>query len=440
MAISLKMNEDVGIVKSELVTINRTDSEEVLKSKPNRCFPFAPPIYIPVIFFYTGKDGDNLLQSYLVPQKLKESLSKTLAIFYPLAGRIKDDDTIDCNDEGAEILDARVKIQLSKFLKKPHVEVLDQLVPGDLLCTRLGAEDVPLAIQVNSFECGGVAIGVLLSHKIADGPAMVEFISKWAATARSTNEEAMDATLVPGSLFPPKSSVLRFMFSTSETVVMRRLVLDASAIAALRARSTSHPTLGSHRPTRVEVVSALIWSCFMKARRDKGPATVSVSNLAVNLRGTMVPPVQVSCFGNFLAIAVTNAIVISECNGDMQGCLEKELRESIRAIDRDFIEELKGPNGPTKFHEGVKNIAENHLDSNIHLCSFSSWCRFPFYEVDFGWGKPTWVSCCTLPIQNMAIFIDRRCDDGMEAWVNMQADEMAIFEQDQELLSFASIP
>ena len=41
MAISLKMNEDVGIVKSELVTINRTDSEEVLKSKPDRCFPVS---------------------------------------------------------------------------------------------------------------------------------------------------------------------------------------------------------------------------------------------------------------------------------------------------------------------------------------------------------------------------------------------------------------
>ncbi|RWR73659.1 IQ domain-containing protein IQM1 [Cinnamomum micranthum f. kanehirae] len=41
MAVSIKMNEDVGIVKSELVTINRTDSEEVLKSKPASCFPVS---------------------------------------------------------------------------------------------------------------------------------------------------------------------------------------------------------------------------------------------------------------------------------------------------------------------------------------------------------------------------------------------------------------
>ncbi|RWR73656.1 vinorine synthase [Cinnamomum micranthum f. kanehirae] len=407
--------EKVEVISKEMIKPSSPTPLHLRSFKLSLLDQLAPPIYIPIIFFYTGKDGDNLLQSYQVPQKLKASLSKTLAIFYPLAGRIKDDDTIDCNDEGVEIFDARVKIQLSEFLKKPHVEVLDQLVPGDLLCTRSGAEDVPLAIQVNSFECGGAAIGVRLSHKIADGAAMVVFISKWAATARGTNEEAMDATLVSASLFPPRSSVLRCMFPISETVVMRRLVLDAYAIAALRARPL--------------------------AKRDKGPATVSVSYHAVNLRGRMVPPVQHSCFGNLWAIAVTRGIAISECNGDMQGCLEKELRESIRAIDSDFIEELKGPDGAIKAQESTKNMAENYLDSDIHVCTFSSWCRFPFYEVDFGWGKPTWVSCCTLPINNLAIFIDgRSCDDGMEAWVNMEADEMAIFEQDQELLSFVSIP
>ena len=178
----------------------------------------------------------------------------------------------------------------------------------------------------------------------------------------------------------------------------------------------------------------------MKARNDKGPATVSVPTHAVNLRGRMVPPVQHSCFGNLWAVTVTKGVAISESYGDMQGCLENELRESIRAIDSDFIEELKGPDGAIKAHEGMKNMAENYLDRDIQVCTFTSWCRFPFYEVDFGWGKPTRVSCCTIPINNLAIFIDRRCDDGMEAWVNMEADDMARFEQDQELLSFVSIP
>ncbi|XXG48335.1 hypothetical protein AAC387_Pa02g2815 [Persea americana] len=178
--------EKVEVISKELIKPSSPTPPHLRSFKLSLLDQLAPPIYISMIFFYTGKDGDNLQQSYQVAKKLKASLSKTLAIFYPLAGRIKDDDTIDCNDEGAEIFDARVKIQLFEFLKKPPVEVLDQLVPGDILCTRSGAEDVPLAIQVNSFECGGVAIGVPLSHKIVDAAAMVEFISKWAATARGT--------------------------------------------------------------------------------------------------------------------------------------------------------------------------------------------------------------------------------------------------------------
>ncbi|KAJ8645832.1 hypothetical protein MRB53_007580 [Persea americana] len=124
----------------------------------------------------------------------------------------------------------------------------------------------------------------------------------------------------------------------------------------------------------------------------------------------------------------------------MEGCLEKQLRDAIRAIDYDFIEELKGPDGAIKAHEGMKNMAENSLDKDVHICSFSSWCRFPFYEVDFGWGKPIWVSCRTFPAKNFTTLIGRRWDDGMEVWVNMEAEEMAKFEQDPELLSFISIP
>ncbi|KAJ8645831.1 hypothetical protein MRB53_007579 [Persea americana] len=178
----------------------------------------------------------------------------------------------------------------------------------------------------------------------------------------------------------------------------------------------------------------------MKTKRDKGAITVSVSTHAVNVRGRMRPLVPESYFGNLWVATITKGVMIRECNGDIQGVLENQLRNAIKAIDSDFIEELKGPDGSIKAHEGMKSMAENYLDNDIHLCHFSSWGRFPFYEADFGWGKPIWVSVCTIPVKNCAFFIGRRWDDGMEVWVNVEADEMAEFEQDQELLSFVSIP
>ncbi|KAK7845432.1 vinorine synthase [Quercus suber] len=49
------------------------------------------------IFFYSKSDGDVIAKS----NKLKQSLSKLLTSYYPLAGRIKDNISVDCNDEGA---------------------------------------------------------------------------------------------------------------------------------------------------------------------------------------------------------------------------------------------------------------------------------------------------------------------------------------------------
>ncbi|KAM7484127.1 hypothetical protein LguiA_000136 [Lonicera macranthoides] len=44
--------------------------------------------------------------------------------------------------------------------------------------------DLLLAIQVNIFECGGIAIGVCILHKFADAVSLIfMFINCWPATA-----------------------------------------------------------------------------------------------------------------------------------------------------------------------------------------------------------------------------------------------------------------
>ena len=37
--------------------------------------------------------------------------------------------------------------------------------------------DIVLAIQVNIFQCSGMAIGVCISHKVADASSMVTFVN-----------------------------------------------------------------------------------------------------------------------------------------------------------------------------------------------------------------------------------------------------------------------
>lgn len=82
---------------------------------------------------------------------------------------------VDCNDEGAEFLEASIDSTLSNFLQKSQHKDLDQFFPYGLCGDKDLQSDkmIPLAVQVNHFECGGVAVAVSLCHKIADGSSLV---------------------------------------------------------------------------------------------------------------------------------------------------------------------------------------------------------------------------------------------------------------------------
>lgn len=81
-----------------------------------------PSPYAPIILYYTSPNSDKTYLSE-VPKRLellKKSLSETLTQFYPLGGKIKElDFSIECNDEGANFVQAKVKCPIDKFLVQP---------------------------------------------------------------------------------------------------------------------------------------------------------------------------------------------------------------------------------------------------------------------------------------------------------------------------------
>ncbi|KAK9291984.1 hypothetical protein L1049_019936 [Liquidambar formosana] len=145
----------------------------------------APPIYVPLVLFYSAADfiGNDAVDHTTISDRLKKSLSKTLSRFYPLCGRMKENASIECNDEGVLYVEARPNVALSDILKNPEISVLEQFLPFDPYRVRLDKEAVITAIQVNVFDCGGIGIGVCILHKIADGATVASFINAWAATA-----------------------------------------------------------------------------------------------------------------------------------------------------------------------------------------------------------------------------------------------------------------
>ncbi|KAL6970094.1 shikimate O-hydroxycinnamoyltransferase [Sarracenia purpurea var. burkii] len=149
----------------------------------------APWAHWPLLFFYPA-DADtskNPSESHERLERLKKSLSETLTLFYPHAGRfIKDDLLIDCNDEGVEFLEAKVNVRLMEFLSEApnNLELLNRFVSYDIGAPT-SATTPMVAIQVTTFECGGLVLGVRTSHIITDGFTASTFLNAWATASRS---------------------------------------------------------------------------------------------------------------------------------------------------------------------------------------------------------------------------------------------------------------
>ncbi|XP_008231723.1 PREDICTED: BAHD acyltransferase At5g47980-like [Prunus mume] len=431
--------------------------------------------YTQTLFFYSANNnitcsGGGANSTDMVAMRMKErdycqdlirSLAKTLIHFYPLAGRLsKGHDMIQCTDAGAVFVTARVKCSLSQIFEHPDPEMLTGLVPaigqpdgdGDGVSTRLPL----LAVQANLFECGGIAIGLSMSHKVFDGITASAFISCWAKMALDDGVDDQVPFMVPkfdaASYFPP----LDFLNSSQPSpsppelvgikYITKRFVFDAPKIVNLQSNLAS--ALAPHAPTRILVLSALVWKCAMEALSKSSNIPLgsrpSSFKLAMDLRRRFEPPMSQTLGGN----AVANIFVIAT-----PSLLQGQEESDDETIDlKDLVVKLRkgleqqNATYPTKLPfdsiEAWKRTEEyEKLRGNAdmyHLCS-GSWCRLPFYEADFGWGKPAWVSIPSTGIKDLVIFIEKRDGKGIEALVSVSEEIMEHFESNPELLKYASV-
>ncbi|KAB2626781.1 vinorine synthase-like [Pyrus ussuriensis x Pyrus communis] len=365
---------------------------------------------------------------------VKQSLSKTLTQYYPLAGRVIENAYVDCNDQGAPYVQARVRSPLSDVISQPEPNQLNQLLP----CELDNVGDLVLAVQVNVFDCGGMAIGVCISHKVADALSLIMFLNSWASISRG-DCNIKNSTVNPpifdlATHFPPRS-ISGFKPSTGitrEKIVTKRFVFSASTVASLRSKYTDNKN-NERKPTRIEALSAFIWARVIASTQGKpNPNTLYKVLHAVNLRTRMDPPLPEYHFGNVSRFAMSSP---SFDEGEDMCCgMVGQMREAIKTINGDYIAKIKDGNAHLKF---LKQRAEEFMKGEVASFSFTSLCRFPLYETDFGWSKPVWVASASLTFKNLVVFMDAGpgSSGGIEVWVNLKEEDMAKFQDDEQLLA-----
>lgn len=370
-----------------------------------------PEYYISCMLFYPNPHHEIST----ICLQLKNSLSKTLVPYYPLAGRLVKNDYIDCNDQGIEFIQVRIHCQLDSFLKKTRFYAADQ----NLLCG--SAEDSLVVVQLSHFDCGGVAIAVSISHKVADGSAAAAFMNDWALSTRLSSHMPTPL-LVSDSLFPPGNNVISRPFVPCHNCVMRRFLFPVEDIEKLKTKAIESGILG---PTKVEVVIALLYQCATVAKRSSrnGFSRTSVLSQTVNLRPSLKLPQN--AIGNMFSLHF---------------CFVEDDKMEIPALIGE-IRKAKLKLRKLPYESQMKELGESleKLDPNtVDIYVFSSLCGFPIYDIDFGWGKPTRVQAFQNEINNQIFLMDSP-QDGIEAFVILEEEMISAFENNELLLPFTSL-
>ncbi|TXG64594.1 hypothetical protein EZV62_011588 [Acer yangbiense] len=335
---------------------------------------------------------------------LEKSLSEILTLFYPLAGRyIKENLSVSCNDEGVEYIEALVNSQLSPILLGEfETKELNCFLPDEL---EESAISPLVAIQVNIFNYGGLAIGLRLSHRIIDGFTCSMFMNGWAKACKVGLNDVTIPNFESGILFPPRDlSGFQFLHSPktkSHELVTKMFSFDEETISKLKIEAGC-------KPSTTEVLTALI----MRAKINAAAAR------ARNRTCLLLVREQELGLNNFVdqvrdAIRDTMMEYAKKESSDEDGFFSKVVKQCI-----DIVEETR----------------EGELD--VHM--FSSVMSLPFHQADFGWGMPDWVSMGKMSSKSV-FFIARSNGSGdkkglIEAWVTMDKDDMACFEKDPSIV------
>ncbi|GMH01131.1 hypothetical protein Nepgr_002970 [Nepenthes gracilis] len=139
---------------------------------------------------------------------IRDSLSKVLVHYYPLAGRLAVSPVgklvVECTGEGVMFVEADANCSMEEIIGEiENVDLVKQLVfdvPGSSIL------EVPLmTAQVTKFNCGGFCIGMSMNHCMADGLSAAEFVNSWGETARGlplTTAPFLDRTLLEAQTPP----------------------------------------------------------------------------------------------------------------------------------------------------------------------------------------------------------------------------------------------
>ncbi|KAH6819172.1 hypothetical protein C2S51_002775 [Perilla frutescens var. frutescens] len=402
---------------------------------------FIPPINVRILLFFYRSQSKRI-------SNLEDSLAQILSRFYPLAGRyIKTDHLIDCSDQGAEFIEAEaVDVESIALVDKMEPNHLNHLLSRQFYQVHEAATCPLLSIQATHFKCGGLSIGVSVSHRIFDASSLGTFVLAWSE-CNAGGRTAIIPSFDSPSLFPRGNLDFTQFVDNSGALnnldnCVKRFLFTNEAINNLRYKLRQDESEGMPMVimSRVRVVCAVVAKALIGVDRARhGRSRPCIVAQAVNMRERTVPPLPKHCCGNLAVHSVTRSMSHENVTSASVGELVRVLDEAIGQTTSECSRILSvGEDGLNQIIVNpVANAFAKWSSGEANVLWFSDWSKFGFCKADFGWGKPVRASLGPFAGENTTVLTEKREGDGIEAWVHLSSsDNMAIFEQDEEIRLF----
>ncbi|PON86291.1 Transferase [Trema orientale] len=400
-------------------------------------------VHMPSIYLFRHNGASNFFD----PAILKEALSKALVPYYPIAGRLRRDNSgrleIDCNGEGVLFVEAEtdsVLDDLGDFAPTPEVQKLTPLVDYSN-----GVSSYPLLVtQVTYFKCGGVSLSFAGEHRVMDGPAAFDLVKAWANNARGLELPStlpfFDRTILSPRNLP---QILFDHFEYQLTPSMKSSLQNSNAkhgnadestkfsvfkitkeqLNILKAKAKQNGNTTNY--STYEILAGHLWKCACKARGLVSNNQETRLYFPANGRFLrMEPPVPPGYFGCvvFMAMATAEA---SDLQSKPLWYAASRIRETRVRMDSDY---LRSAIDYLELHPDTKRFG-NHLHRSPNF-GVTSWMKLPIHEADFGWGRPFYMGPGGNMHDGKTYVIPSATEDGnLLVVIALQPEEMKLFEK-----------
>ncbi|KAM3379525.1 hypothetical protein P3S68_011939 [Capsicum galapagoense] len=354
-----------------------------------------------LLFHKPKQENNNIFKSSLIDH-LKESLSRTLHFFPPLAGRLStnkntNDNTIsffiNCNNAGVEFTHANApKLTVSSILDSTRAPlIVHPLFPLNNIRNFECVTKPLFGVQITELT-DGFFIGFTMNHCLCDGTSFWHFINSWSEISRGY--EVISKIPILERYFPEKMNLpihlpLKMydekLFKKFEVPPLIERIFHLSKKSIGRLKDKANSKMGVISISSLQAYLAHLWRSITRCRKLDDEKEVVISVL-IGARSRLNPPLPEEYFGNanHMKHVKTSA---GELLKNGLGWAAMQINKMV--VSQDSEEVMKWykdwAGNPIIFTKGSVFVGDN-----TRLRIYNS-PRFNIYGNDFGWGKPIGV-------------------------------------------------